>query len=282
MNKIALVTDSTSDLSNEEIGKYNIHMLPLRVIYKDKEFIDRVNITPDEVYDNMHIEVPSTSLPSMADIHNTFIKLVKEGYTQAIIVCISSGLSGTYNSINLVSHHYPSIQCCIFDSKALSMGTGAIVLECGEMIASGKSFDEIVQKLPSLKSRIKVYFIVDTLVYLIRGGRIGKVSGTFGEMLNIKPVISINEDGIYYTYAKVKGRKQSILKLIDIVKETLDKGKAKIWVMHGSALKEGKALYENISNLPNVIEAGFSDIGPVLGVHTGIGTLGIIIMTEGI
>jgi DegV family protein with EDD domain len=280
VNKIALVTDSTSDLSSEQIKGLNIHMLPLRVIYKDREYIDGVNITPQEVYSNMDKEVPSTSLPSMEDISNLFSKLEKEGYTKIIVICISSGLSGTYNSINLVSKQYPNIEFCIFDSKALTMGTGAIVLECAEMITQGKKFDEIVEKLPSIKNRIKVYFIVDTLIYLIRGGRIGKVSGTFGELLNIKPVISINEDGVYYTFSKVKGRKQSIAKIVDIAKETLDKGKSKIWVMHGGALKEGRSLYEKISKLPNIVETGFGEIGPVMGVHTGPGLLGIIIMKE--
>ncbi len=280
MNKIALVTDSTSDLSNEQIKRMNIHMLPLRVIYTDREYVDRVDITPDEVYNNMDKEIPSTSLPSMEDINNLFKRLENEGYTQVIVICISSGLSGTYNSINLVSKQYPNIEFCVFDSRALTMGSGAIVLECADMIARGKSFDEIVENLPSIKNRIKVYFIVDTLIYLIRGGRIGKVSGTFGELLNIKPVISINEEGIYYTYAKVKGRKQSISKLVDIAKETLAKKKSKIWVMHGGAIKEGRALYDNISKLPNIIETGFGEIGPVLGVHTGSGLLGIVIMTE--
>jgi DegV family protein with EDD domain len=278
LSKIALVTDSTSDLSKEDIERYNIHMLPLRVIYKDREYIDRVNITPDELYDNMHIEIPKTSLPSMEDMHNLFKNLVKEGYTHVIVICISSGLSGTYNSINLVSQNYPELKSCVFDSRALSMGTGAIVVECGKMIDEGKNFQEIVAKLPSIRNSIKIYFVVDTLSYLIRGGRIGKVSGTFGQMLDIKPVISINEDGVYYTYAKVRGRKQSILKVIDIVKEKVEKEKSKVWVVHGGALKEGRALYEKISNLPNVIETGFSDIGPVMGVHAGKGTLGVIVM----
>ena len=255
-------------------------MLPLRIIYKDREYIDRVNITPDEIYNHMNIEVPSTSLPAMEDMQTVFRALEQEGYAQAIIICISSGLSGTYNSINLVSQQFPSIQCCVFDSKALTMGTGAIVLECAEMIAAGASFEAIVEKLPAIRNRIRVYFIVDTLAYLIKGGRIGKVSGTFGEILNIKPVISINEDGIYYTYAKVRGREQSIAKLFEIAGETLKREKAKIWVMHGGALKECRALYENIAKLPNITEIAFSDIGPVLGVHTGTGTLGIVIMKE--
>lgn len=280
MGKIALVTDSTSDLNKEQLEKHDINMLSLRVVYQEREFIDRVNITPEEVYENMSIEVPSSSLPPVDHIHDTFRRLEQEGYTHVIVVCISSGLSGTYNTINMVSREYPNMEFSIFDSKALSMGTGAIVLECAKMISQGKSFEAIVEELPSMKKRIRVYFIVDTLTYLIKGGRIGKVAGTLGQILKLKPVISINKEGVYYTHAKVRGRRQSIERLMDAVKETLNKGKAKIWVMHGDALKEGKELYDRISKLNNVREIGFSNIGPVLGVHTGSGTLGIVIMAE--
>ena len=280
MSKIALITDSTSDLRKDQIEKHNIHVIPLRIIYKNREYLDRVNITPDEVYDNLHVEVPTTSLPSMIDIDNLFTTLEQEGYTHAIVVCISSGISGTYNSINLASHDHPNIISYVYDSRSLTLGEGAIVLQCAEMIAKGKSFDEIIKKLPSIKDRIKVYYVLDTLNYLIKGGRIGKVAGTLGELLKIKPIISVNEEGVYYSYAKVRGRKQSISKLIDIASQTLAESKAKIWVLQGGALKEGKVLYETLSKLSNVTEISFGDISPVLGVHTGPGLLGLVIMKE--
>jgi len=280
LSKIALITDSTSDLRKDQIEKHNIHVIPLRIIYKNREYLDRVNITPDEVYDNLHVEVPTTSLPSMIDIDNLFTTLEQEGYTHAIVVCISSGISGTYNSINLASHDHPNIISYVYDSRSLTLGEGAIVLQCAEMIAKGKSFDEIIKKLPSIKDRIKVYYVLDTLNYLIKGGRIGKVAGTLGELLKIKPIISVNEEGVYYSYAKVRGRKQSISKLIDIASQTLAESKAKIWVLQGGALKEGKVLYETLSKLSNVTEISFGDISPVLGVHTGPGLLGLVIMKE--
>lgn len=280
MNKIALITDSTSDLRKDQIEKHNIHVIPLRIIYKDREYLDRVNITPDEVYDNLHVEIPSTSLPSMTDIGNMFTTLEQEGYTHAIVICISSGISGTYNSINLVSHDHPNITSYVYDSKSLTLGEGAIVLQCAEMINKGKSFDEIIKRLPSIKDRIKVYYVLDTLNYLIKGGRIGKVAGTLGELLKIKPIISVNEEGVYYSYAKVRGRKQSISKLIDIASQTLMESKAKIWILQGGALGEGKILYETISKLSNISEISFGDISPVLGVHTGPGLLGLVIMKE--
>ena len=280
MIKIALITDSTSDLNKEEIEKYNIHVLPLRIIYKDREYIDRIDITPSQVYDNLSNEVPSTSLPSLEDIDKLFFKLEKEGYTHVIGTCISSELSGTFNSINIVSQQHPSIVSHIFDSHSLTLGMGAIILECAKLLDSGSSYEDITAKLPSIRSRLKVYYVVDTLTYLIKGGRIGKVSGTIGELFKIKPIISINEEGTYYTYEKVRGRNQSILKLIDIARVSLENSRSKVWVLQGGAMLEGKALYESILKLPNLVEADFRDISPVMGVHTGPGLLGIVIMRE--
>jgi len=274
------VTDSTSDLNHEEIEKYNVHVLPLKIVYSDREYTDRVDITPDEVYSNMKVEVPTTSLPSIEEIDRLFVKLKKEGYTHVIAITISTGLSGTYNSVRLVSENHPELKFEIFDSLALSLGAGAIVLECGQMINSGKSFEEIVKELPKIRDKIKIYYVLDTLKYLIKGGRIGRVSGSIGELLNLKPIISINKEGIYYTYTKVRGRKQSISKILDIIRETLEEKKAKIWVLHGGAREEAQELYKKVLNLPNIIELGLSDISPVAGVHTGPGLIGVTIMTE--
>ncbi|MBW9155866.1 DegV family protein [Clostridium tagluense] len=280
MSKIALITDSTSDVDREMIEKYDLKVLPLRIIYKDREYIDRVTITPKEVYDNFIYEIPSTSLPSMQDMEDMYVKLEEEGYTHAIAVIISAGLSGTYNTLRLVSENHPSIETCVFDSKSLTIGEAAIVEECGEMIQSGKNFDQIVAALPEMQSRITVYYAVDTLKYLIKGGRIGKVSGTIGEILNIKPIISINSDGVYYTYAKPKGKKKAISKLVDIAREALEITPCKIWVMHGGAYEEVKPFSETIASLPNITRLCFGEISPVAGVHTGPGLLGIIIVKE--
>lgn len=280
MDKIALITDSTSDLDKKTIDKYNIKVLPLRIVYKDKEYIDKVNITPKEVYDNLHIEVPHTSLPSMEDIENLFLRLEKEEYTHAIIVPISSGLSGTYNTLKLVSENHTQLETTIFDSKSLTLGAGAIVIKCAELMESGKGYKEIVEMLPKIRDSISVYYIVDTLKYLIKGGRIGKVSGTVGELLNLKPIISIDSEGIYYTYTKVRGKKKALSTLFEISTNILESNKCRIWVMHGGAEEEGLKFYESFKNLKNITHLGFGDISPVAGVHTGPGLIGIAIMKE--
>ncbi|QGU94863.1 DegV family EDD domain-containing protein [Clostridium bovifaecis] len=280
MDKIALITDSTSDLNEELISKYDIKMLNLKIIYKDREYVDRVDITPQQVYDNLKVEVPHTSLPSIQDMHNLFNRLQSEGYTHAIAICISSGLSGTYNTLKLAASEHTNLNITVFDSKSLTLGAGALVLGCGEMLKNGKTYDEIVQALPAMRDKVSVYYMVDTLEYLIKGGRIGKVSGALGQLLNLKPIISINADGVYYTHTKVRGKKQAKTKLMEIVQDTLSATKAKIWVMHGGSYDEGQKFYEDLKDNPNITHLGFGDISPVAGVHTGPGLIGVVIAKE--
>lgn len=275
MSKIALITDSTCDISKEIIDLYNIRVLPLRVIYKNKEYIDRVNITPQQVFDNLTREIPTTSMPSIQDMDDLFTSLENEGYTHVISITISSGLSGTLNGFKLVSQNHPKLITCVFDSKALSMALGALVIECGKLIKEGNSFEKIVDMLPSIRDRISVFFVVNTLEYLIKGGRIGKVSGTIGELLNIKPIISIDTEGKYYTYSKVRGRKQSINKLAEISNEYLKSNKSTVYIMQGSALDESEKFYKAVKNMPNIISISLSELGPAMGVHSGPGLLGI-------
>lgn len=280
MVKIALVTDSTSDLTKETIDKYDIKVLPLRIVYKDREYIDRVNITPKEVYDSLDKEIPHTSLPSMQDIENLFLKLEKEEYTHVICVSISSGLSGTYNTLKLVSENHPKLNITVFDSKALTLGAGAIIIKCAELIEEGKTYEQIIENLPKIKENISVFYVVDTLKYLIKGGRIGKISGTVGELLNIKPIISIDSEGVYYTHTKVRGKKKAVNKLVEITEEIISTTKSRVWIMHGGAEEEAKKLYDIFRNNSNISYLGFGDISPVAGVHTGPGLLGIITMKE--
>ncbi|SHH64692.1 DegV family protein [Clostridium grantii] len=280
MEKIALVADSASDLTKEQIEKYNVTVLPLKIIYKNNEYLDGIDITPEEVYERLEEEIPSTSLPSPQDIENVFTKLENEGYTHVIAIPLSSNLSGTYNTVKLIADNHPKLTSTIFDSKSLTLGTGSLVLACGEMLQQGKSYKEIVEQLPLMRDNVTVYYVVDTLKYLIKGGRIGKVSGTIGSLLNLKPIISIDKDGVYYTYAKIRGKKQATSKLISIAEESLKKGKAKIWIMHGGCLDEGKAILEKFKNMPNITSLEFGCISPALGVHTGKGLIGLIIANE--
>lgn len=281
MSKIALVTDSTCDLPKDIIEKYNVRVLPFRIVYKDRDYIDGVEIEPQEVYERLPIEVPTSSMPSMKDISELYENLINEGYTHAVFITLSTGLSGIQNAIQIVSKNYPEIESFIYDSKSISMGEGVLVTACGEMIQQGKSFEEIVITLPKIRNKINLFFVVGTLEYLKKGGRIGRVVGTISEILHIKPIISVGKDGKYFTYDKVRGRKKSLQRMFDIAKGILEEKRCKLYVLSGAARDEAKAMLDKLSHLPNVISAEYGgDISPVSGVHSGPGLVGVILIEE--
>ncbi|MBC8061877.1 MAG: DegV family protein [Clostridiaceae bacterium] len=281
MDKIAFIGDTTGDLSSDIIAKYNINILSFRIIYKDREYLDRVNITPTEVYDNMVNEIPTSSMPSMQDIEDMFLKLISEGYTHIIAVTLSTGLSGIFNGIRVVSENHPEIKTYICDSKSISIGEGAILIECGKLRDQGKNFNEIVAEIPNIMKRIHLFFVVPTLEYLKKGGRIGKVAGTIAELLDIKPIITVDQEGKYTTFAKVRGRKQSLAKLVDIARELLKQKKYTVYLANGAAREDVERIYNAISKLPNLLSINMiGDISPVSGVHSGPGLIGLVMVEE--
>jgi len=277
MQKIALLVDSACDLSLKEMEENNIKLLPLRISYSTGEYKDILEISADEVYSNLNKEIPKTSLPSPEDTEEVLNSLEREGYTHVIAITLSSGLSGTNNSIRLLLEDHPKLTSYVFDTKILAMPEGIVALETAKLIKEGKSFEEIIKEIPIIRKRITGYFTLNTLDYLIKGGRIGKVSGMIGQMLNIKPIITVDENGVYYSVCKARGRKQSISKLTNILKEELEKGKCKVWVLHGGALEEAKKFMESIRSLKNILDLNISQISPALGVHAGPGLLGLAI-----
>lgn len=278
MEKIALITDSASDISVELIEKNNIKLLPFKVIYSDGEYEDRIDITPKMMYDRLKTEIPKTSLPSIERMTNVFNEIISEGYTHAIVITISAAFSGTYNAVRLICEDFPELETFVFDSKTLTMAEGAMVLESAKLIEGGKSFKEITEILPIYRDKIDLFFSIDTLEYLQKGGRIGKVAGTVGELLNIKPIITVAKDGTYRTAAKVRGSKQIVSKMTEIFKSYLEKGKYKAWILDGNGLDKVESLYESIKDLPNVVECTMAGtIGPALGVNTGPGLVGLAI-----
>ena len=277
--KIAVVTDSTSDLTKSDLEKYGIESIPLKVIYSDQQFHDRVDITPAEVYESFEREIPTTSMPSPQEIMDVYNKLKDEGYTHIISIHISSGLSATYSNCMMVSDQIDGVEVEVIDSKMLSKGLGRLVLYANSLVEAGElSFAEIIEKVEAKKDKIEVFFVVETLKYLKKGGRIGKVSGTIAEFLNIKPIIAINDEGEYFTFDKVRGRSRSLKKMYSIIKDKLQEGKEYVVdVMHAAAEEEGQGLLDKFKKLSQVKETYFSEISPVMVVHTGPGLIGVVL-----
>ena len=277
MQRIALMTDSSCDLDKQFLDAFDIRVLPLAVIYRERQYRDGVDIQPEEVYARLSEEVPRTAMPSPGDAKEILEGLAGQGYTHILAIHISSGLSGTFEMVRTVSKEIQGLTVEVIDSKTLSMGLGFIVRKAASWIREGVDFYELVERLRILIPRVKGYFVLRSLEYLKRGGRIGLVSAAIGEILDLKPIISINESGTYYPLAKVRGRTQSLERLYQIAQEALAKRRSVVAVLQGDASQEAMNLLERIKLLPNLAELMFRPISPALVVHTGPGLVGLII-----
>lgn len=202
--KIAVLVDTCCDVPQTFVEQYHMYVIPLKVVYKDAEYLDGVDITPEQVYQGLEREVPKTSLPSGERITEIFDQIRADGFQKVIAITLSSGLSGTNNMIHLIADQLEDMEVFIMDTKNISIGGGFHAIQAARYIEDGLSFDEIKAKLMRGIDQCKVFFVVKTLEYLQKGGRIGLVASLFGNALNLKPIISCNDEGIYYTVAKVR------------------------------------------------------------------------------
>ncbi len=275
--KIAILTDSCCDVPKELAEQYHMYVLPLKIVYKENEYLDGVNITPQAVYDRLKEEIPTTSLPSGDVFLQTLDRIKADGFEKVIAVTLSSGLSGTNNMLHLIAEDYEGLEIYIFDTKNIAIAAGFHAIQAARYLENGDSFTEIQKKLERDLVNSKVFFVVETLEYLQKGGRIGLVASLFGNALNLKPVISCNEEGVYYTVTKVRGRKQSITRVMDLaLKFAEGHNRINVAVCHGGAPEEVKAVEAAIKEqLPDHEVFVSGQISPVLGVHTGPGLIGI-------
>ncbi|MHC5268224.1 DegV family protein [Enterococcus sp. LJL98] len=275
--KIALLVDSGTDVPKERMDRFGIYMVPLQIIYKKQTYTDKVDITPEEVYARFAEEIPSTSLPDGQTIQKMIQQIKADGYEKLLIVTISSGLSGTYNVMRLLGEEEQDLEVFVLDTKSIGIGAGLQAIRAAELIAAGTPWSVLLQQLQDEIKQNKVLFNVGTLEYLQKGGRIGLVSSIIGTALKLNPTISCNEEGVYYTVAKSRGRKRSIDKLVEIA-EAFVQGHAefRLAVAQGDAMEEGLQLKEKLEQrFPQAKEILFGTISPALVVHTGPGLLGM-------
>ena len=277
--KIAILVDSGSDVPEYLAKEYNIFVAPLKIIYSDGEYLDGVNITAEDVYSRLKTEIPTTSLPDGKQIQDIFDKIKEEGYEKVLVVTISSGLSGTYNVMKVIADQQEDLDTFVLDTKNIAIASGFNAIQAAEYIKEGMGWEELKETLSKNISNSSVFFTVSTLEYLQKGGRIGLVSAIFGSAVKLKPIISCNEDGIYYTVAKIIGKRRAFRKAIDLAIEFIgDSKEYNLGVVHGGAQEDADKLKEELkSELPNFKVFAEGQISPALGVHTGPGTIGIVV-----
>lgn len=277
MEKIKLITDSTCDLTQELIEKYDIHVLPLSVHIGDRSFMDGESITLSEMYQGVKdgSAFPTTSQVNPQEFHDVYKKYLDEGY-KIISLHVSALLSGTIQSAEIAKDMLESKDITILDSKGVSGVMFLALVEAGELVQAGKSFDEVVEKIQQTVENVGVLVTFDTMEYLVKGGRVPKSVGAIGGFLGIKPLISIKE-GKLEMVDKARGSKKALKSLLSFIDNTPRKKDSKVVVINSLDSDMNRAVIDHLQK--NKIENHEIEVGCVLGVHAGPKLVGVFIQS---
>ncbi|MBE5859575.1 MAG: DegV family protein [Butyrivibrio sp.] len=279
---VKIISDSTCDLSEELIKKYNIQILPLYVRLGNDEFLDGKNITPDQLYrwSDAHGETPKTAAPSIQDIEKL---LNPESTDEYIIFTISSSMSACFNNARLAAENLGiSNRVHVIDSANLSTGIGLQVIYAAELANSGKSASEIASEIETIKPKIRASFVIDTLVYLHRGGRCSGLAALLGTALKLHPRISV-ADGAMHPEKKYRGLSHKYV--MDYVKDMetdlLCARKDQVFITHSGCDKDVvnsvRNYLESLNHFDEILE---TRAGSVVSSHCGPGTLGVLFIAN--
>lgn len=281
---IKIVVDSTADLPNEFFSNYDIEIIPLIVNIDEKSYRDKIEISLEELYqslrDNHNIK---TSQPNIQDIHDILLKHAQNN-DEVIIITISARLSGTYQTIKLVSDNikeeYPNFKVEIIDSKGGSAIAGLMALQAAYSIRKNLSFSEITKTLEEMANTSEHIFTVDDLRYLFTGGRLKRAAAFIGNLLKIKPILHVR-NGEILLYDKVRGSNKALGEIANIVEERIKSfPNQMLAIMHANDLERAHSLKEKIIEKLGNIKIIISQIGSVLGTHLGIGGVGVFFFSK--
>ncbi|MFN2138725.1 MAG: DegV family protein [Candidatus Promineifilaceae bacterium] len=273
--KVAVVLDGTANLSAESLATNDLETIPLNLIWGGKSYRDGVDITTDEFYDRLAqaSELPTTSQPSVGDFYDFFTHVAE---TAESIVCLtlSSELSGTYNSAVGATELIEDVPIEVIDTRSVSVGHGFMALAAAHAAQVGADFAAVAQAARDLIPKMNVFFAVDTLEYLHRGGRIGGASWLIGSALSIKPVLQI-DDGKIDSLTRVRTKKKALAFLADLAEEMYGgKENVHLAVVDAVARDEAMRLGEELQKRINPVELIYGELSPVIGTHAGPGTVG--------
>lgn len=274
---VAIVTDTSCDLSDAQLAHYDIRAIPLRIITSGGEYRDRYDITQEQLYSILKTEVPKTSLPQPEELADLYRQLKAEGATRVLHMCISSGLSGTCNMVSILAQETDGLQVDVFDTRTLSCGLGLLVLEAAECLSRGMAVESVIERLNKLRKHQLGAFVIRTLEFLRKGGRIGLVEGVVGTLLKIKPVIHVNSDGVYAPLVKAIGFKRALDAMQEEFFRRYEGHKVRVAIVHGNAEEEAHSLLEAFRERLDVVSGFVAPVSPALAIHTGPGLLGAIV-----
>lgn len=284
----AIVSDSCSNLLDETIEKYDITILPLTFLIDDVQYTsyNKGEKTDLQKFYKMLRDgkVITTSLPNLQNSKRALTEIL-EGGSDILYIGFSSNLSGTYTATDLIakelSAQFPDRKILTVDTLAASMGEGFLVWEAASMREEGKSIEEVHEWLEANKLKVAHWFTVDDLMFLWRGGRVSKTAAFAGSMLNIKPVLHVDDEGHLIPMEKVRGRKKSIDALVDHMEKTVVKPyNNRVLITHGDCIDDALSLKEKIEERFDIHDIHINYVDPVVGAHSGPGTLALFYLAD--
>lgn len=272
---VKIVTDSTCDLSAERTAALGVTVVPLTVFFGEEAFLDGIDMGDDAFYERLrHSDtLPRTSQPSVAQFKDAYERLARES-TDIVSIHLSSRMSGTINSASIAREDIPAgVHLDIIDSYNTSVGLGAVVVEAAEAAQRGASRSDVVDVARKAVDRVHLYAAVDTLEYLRRGGRIGRASSLLGSLLSIKPIVHM-EGGELAPLERVRTRARAQDRLFELA--TADQTISRLYIAAAADAAAAEALAGRVRpRLPHT-EITVGSVGPIVGVHVGPGTVGIV------
>ncbi len=275
VNIVKIVTDTTSDLPSEICKKLDISIVSYYLNYKRQSLKDRVDIKIEEYYKRLkNMEIPTTSVPSAGDMLQTYKKIAKKG-VKIISLHVSSKLSGILSTANTAKNMFKNAEVHLFDSLTTSGGLALQVIAAAKMAKEGKSIKNILNRLKIIRDRMETFAILETLEYLKRGGRIGKVEGFIGSILSVKPIVKVI-NGELKPFSKTRSISKAIDKVIMSIKDKIKENvPIEVAIMHTNALKKAKEFERKILEKFNCREIITLIAGPAIATHVGPGGVGI-------
>ena len=282
---IALVTDSACDLSQELIDHYQIHMLPINIFFGDNHYLDKSTIQPEQFYKRLKSDkhFPKTAQINEVAFKNLYSHLASH-YDAVIAVHLTSQFSGTFNSSKIaaekVSNEFNK-PITVLDSKNLSGALGLITLRVAQEIEKGTAYDQIIEKAEEWIKDSRIYVSVKTLKYMVKGGRVSPWKGLIAKILNVNPIVSMDQDGKSLVFGKTYSQKANMEKVIDHIKEITNE--RKVWnyiVLHANNPDAAKWYAKQMKSLSQKDAIASVNISPVIGTSAGIGAASVAFMYE--
>lgn len=282
--KIALVTDSIADLPQGLLDKHGIHMVPLNIVVGETSYLDKVTMTPDIFYDlvDQIEEYPSSAQPSTKVVENIYSTLLRH-YDEILVITVASAQSGTNSVFNKLAKEMSGgkKRIKVIDSRQNSGAEGLLVLKAAELIEEGRTLDDIISTIEKLRGQTKILVSVNTLKYMVRSGRLNKLSGIAGKLMNLKPVVSLDEEGKGKIEDKAFSTKSNMNKILKIVKTRLDNdGISRYAIVHANNQASADELKSRMKHLLGFEPEYIMNISTIVGMSAGEGCVAVAFMDE--